>query len=136
MFHITHSLLIIVAISLVVLNDLLGILWLVGIKKQFSACFLKVEHRLISVAFLVVVATGLAAAVARPAVFQMTAFWMKMGLVVLIGLNGYFMGKKATTLANQRFWALPRCTKLITLGSAFVSLLLWVTTLFFGWAIG
>jgi hypothetical protein len=127
-----HVSVIIGAIGLVLLNDFIGLFWILGLKQQLSERFLKVEHRLISAAFLGAVGTGVAMAISKPEAIRHNGFWIKMTFVAMIGLNGLFMGKKCGALAQQRFRSLSARTKASISISVLISLFLWFATALIG----
>lgn len=136
MISISHQIAIILAIGLVVLHDLLGLLWLVGLKKRLGKPYLQTSHRVILTALVFVIASGIAALAQRPNLLTTQGFWIKMGIVALIATNGYFAGKLIPKIANQRFWDTSRTLKLAVLGQASASLILWIIAVFCGWALG
>jgi hypothetical protein len=123
-----HISFILFAIGLVLLNDLIGFVWAVGLKRQFSERFLKAAHGLIGVAFLGAVGTGIALAVSKPEIIRHNGFWIKMTFVAMIGVNGVFMGRKCSTLAQRRFASFPTRAKVSIILSVMLSLALWLGT--------
>ena len=132
MFYNLHISVIIFAIGLVLLNDFIGLFWALGLKRQFSERFLRIEHRLISVAFLGAIGTGVAMSISKPEVLRHNGYWIKMTFVAMIGLNGFFMGKKCGALAQQRFRTFPARTKANISVSVVLSLFLWLATALIG----
>ena len=128
MFYNLHISVIVSAIGLVLLNDLIGLFWVLGFKRQFSERFLRIAHRLISVAFLGAVGTGVAMSISKPEVIRHNGYWIKMAFVAAIGLNGFFMGKKCGALAQRQFRDLPARTKASISVSVMLSLFLWLAT--------
>lgn len=127
-----HIAVIVSAIGLVLLNDLIGLVWVLGLKAQLSERFLKIAHRIICVAFLGAVGTGVALAVSIPDAVQHNGFWIKMTFVAMVGVNGIFMGRKSRTLARQRFASFPTRTKINLTLSVALSLFLWLGTAVLG----
>ena len=127
-----HVSVIIFAIGLVLLNDFIGFFWVLGLKQQFSERFFRIWHRLISVAFLGSVGTGIATSISEPEVFRHHGFWIKIAFVSMIGMNGIFMGRKCKALAQQRFRTLAARTKISTGASVILSLFLWLSTALVG----
>jgi len=127
-----HISLIIFAIGLVLLNDLIGFFWALGLKQQYSERFLKIAHRLVSIAFLGAVGTGVALSISKPEVFRHNGIWIKMTFVSMIGLNGLFLGRKRQTLAQQRFRSLTIRTRISISASVMLSLFLWLATALIG----
>jgi len=132
MLYNLHITVILLAIGFVLLNDFIGLLWAIGVKQPFSERSLKIQHRLISMAFLGAMGTGIMAAIAKPEVFRHNGFWIKMTFVTAIGLNGWFMGRKCKTLAQRRFRSLPFRTKVGSSLSIILSLFLWLATALIG----
>jgi hypothetical protein len=127
-----HISVILSAIGLVLLNDFIGLFWALGLKQQFSEQSLRIQHRVIGVAFIAAIGTGIAASIAKPEVLRHNGFWIKMIFVATIGLNGWFMGKKCQTLAQHRFRTLPSRTKVSISLSVILSLFLWLATALIG----
>ena len=132
MLYNLHISVIICAIGLVLLNDFIGIFWVLGLKHQYSERFLRIAHTLISMAFLGAVGTGVAMSISKPEVFRHNGIWIKMTFVAMIGVNGFFMGKKRDALAQQRFRILAARTKITISASVVLSLFLWLTTVLMG----
>jgi len=127
-----HISVIIFAIGLVVLNDFIGFLWVLGLKQQYSARSLRIAHRLISMAFLGAVGTGAVMSISKPEVFRHNGYWIKMAFVAMIGANGFFIGTKCGALTQQRFETLPTRTKATVGVSVMLSLFLWLSTALIG----
>jgi uncharacterized membrane protein SirB2 len=127
-----HITVILLAIGLVFLNDFIGLFWVLGLKRQFSEKFLRIEHRVISTAFLGAIGSGIAISIAKPEVFEHNGYWIKMAFVTMIGLNGFIMGRKCGKLGHQRFKTLPTRTKACISVCAVSSLFLWLSTALIG----
>ena len=132
MYYNLHIAVILSAIGLVLLNDLIGMAWVLGLKAQFGERYLKIAHRIVCVAFLGAVGTGVALAVSKPDAVEHNGFWIKMTFVALVGVNGIFMGRKCATLARRRFGSLPTQTKINLSLSVMLSLFLWLGTALLG----
>ena len=128
MFYNLHIIVIVLAIGLVLLNDFIGLFWVLGFKQQFSERVLRFEHRLISVVFLGTIGTGIATAISKPEVFQHNGIWIKIAFVAMIGANGIFLGRKCKKLAQRSFRTLATRTKLCVGASVMLSLFLWFAT--------
>ena len=132
MLYNLHISVILSAIGLVLLNDFIGFLWVLGLKKQLNERFLRAAHWIISAVFLTAVGTGIALAISKPEVFRHNGIWIKITFVALIGVNGLFMGRKCKTLAEQRFKTLATRTKLGISAGVMLSFFLWLTTALMG----
>lgn len=127
-----HVLFILLGIGWVLLNDLIGILWMSGLVRSLHLRFLVWQHRLIVSVFLASVITGIVLVLSKPDVIQAKGFWIKMAFVMMVGLNGHFMARKSRMIAGQRFREVPNRAKLGIMGGAALSLFLWLATALMG----
>jgi hypothetical protein len=127
-----HVLFILLGIGWVLLNDLIGILWMSGIVRSFHMRFLIWQHRLISFLFVASLVSGIALVISKSDVIHAKGFWIKMAFVTMTGGNGHFMARKSLGIAGQRFREAPTRAKLGIMAGAALSLFLWLATALMG----
>lgn len=127
-----HVLLFLAGLLMVLITDACGLLYLVGWRKQMNGLCLRLKHAWIASMGAATVGTGLLLLFQKPEVMGQSAFWVKMGLVAALCVNGWLIGRKIPLLMSGSFRSLERRTRWALLSGAIGSLMFWVGAAFLG----
>lgn len=114
--------------ALVVLYaDHRGMGYVRGTQEMLSPQFITWSHRLVATGLGVLVATGLMLAIPeRGYFFTEPVFYLKMGFVLALIINGFWIGRLSSVTTMLPFRALPQETKRKIFVSGAISLVSWI----------
>lgn len=117
-------------ISLVVISDTAGLLWVLGVTKTVKEKFLVTTHRLIWAGLLASILSGAYLfSTVSDYLLTVPAFYTKMFLVLALIINSFFIGRHIHLAAEQPFALVSRTEKYKLFISAGVSVIGWVGVL-------
>ena len=123
LFHVAA---IIVTVLCVLYSDEQGLRWMLGKKEVLNAKKIAVLHVLVSIGLALIILTGgLKAMTALAYYLSNPLFIAKMGFVLVLVVNGFFIGTLSTLATTRSFASLSTKERLPLLASGAASVLGW-----------
>ncbi len=123
----THILTAVSLIIVVIYSDHLGMLWMRGRKETLDPVLLQKLHHLIYCGLIVSLLTGLYMFLpSREYLLTVTAFYIKMGLVLTLWTNSFFVGKFSRIATTKPYALLTKEERVPLYVSGAVSTISWV----------
>ncbi len=117
----------------VLYSDEQGLMWMLGKKETLNAKRIAVLHAVVSIGLALVILTGgLKALTALSYYLSNPLFMVKMGFVLVLIVNGFFIGKLSTLATTRSFVSLSTKERLPLLVSGTASVLGWGGALLLG----
>ena len=114
-------------ITLVIIADLLGLLWVLGYKRTLNRRTMQRLHYLISAGLAVSIISGaLLFSTADEYLLTVPAFYTKVGFVLALVVNSFFIGRHLKVATERSFRSLLGSEKLPIFISAAVSVASWI----------
>ena len=122
-----HVLFVFVTLALVVTADGHGFLWLIGKLEVLPRPRMELLHKLIWGGLSVIITTGaIMFLFYQDYLVTVTAFWIKMGFVLALLINAFFIGKLAHKSYSRPFVLLTHDERIPLIISGAVSTVAWV----------
>jgi len=122
-----HLLTLFCIFGIILVADYSGFQWFRGSSPTLSLRSVKRLHMLMWIGLLLMVATGsLLFWPEREYLLMRPAFWIKMGFVLTLFINAFFIGRLMHIATVQTFVSLTRNEKILFLTSGLLSLSAWV----------
>ena len=117
----------------VLYSDEQGLMWMLGKKETLNAKRIEVLHAVVSIGLALVILTGgLKALTALSYYLSNPLFIVKMGFVLVLIVNGFFIGKLSALATTRTFASLSPKERLPLLVSGAASVLGWGGALILG----
>jgi hypothetical protein len=114
-------------VTLVVLADVLGLLWVVGKKSVLGASYMHWLHRMIWIGLTVSIITGIVLfSSASDYLLTTPAFWVKLSFVIALVINSFFITHHMKIALVQSFTEVTQKAKIKMFISGAISTGAWI----------
>lgn len=128
-----HLIALIITAPVILYADHMGFRYFTGRAQTLSGPSVAWTHRLVFIGLFLLIATGIMLTVPSWAVwFSKPAFYMKLGFVVTLLINGLFIQKLMTTATRVPYASLSLSDKRMLMTSGALSGIGWVTSVVIG----
>lgn len=117
-------------VTIVILTDGLGFLWLIGKIQTLPAALIKTLHRLVWTGLIIMIASGATMFLSyQEYLLTVPAFYIKMGFVLTLVINAVAIGKHLHIATERPFALLTKRERIPLLISGIISTAAWIGTI-------
>lgn len=125
-----HGMLAGLTFLLVILSDLYGLSWVLGIQKFLNSKVLNFLHKVVFLSLGILILSGLSMVILQSEEFLLNiVFWAKMFFVTVLFWNAFRIGKEVELPSVKMFTSLSASEKKHMLIVGFTSIVSWVSAL-------